>query len=215
MKAALVLHGDPPSDEDLERLASCDLVVAADGGVEALRTAERIPDLIVGDLDSLTPDVFKWADAQGIQMERHPQRKDFTDGELALERVLEAGPDQVLILGAHGGRTAHFLQNLRLLERCHDAGADARMVGRGETLQVAAAGEALRFAAARGHVLDVLALEPDTRLTLHGTAYDQEALALQPHEARGVSNSIADEDARVEVLAGKVLAILEPRTPRD
>lgn len=209
-----MLHGDPPSQEDLERLRRFDTVVAADGGAEALRTADRIPDVIVGDLDSLSPDAFKWADAQGIPMERHPQRKDLTDGELALERVLEAAPDEVLILGGHGGRSAHFLQNLRLLERCHAAGADARMVGHGETLQVAAAGEALRFQAAGGHVLDVLALEPGTRITLDGTAYDHAGLDLRPDEARGVSNSIVSGSARVEVLAGKVLVVLE-RPPAD
>ena len=56
--------------------------------------------VIVGDLDSLNPDAYKWADALDIPIERHNKDKDETDGELALTKALSLGATSILILPA-------------------------------------------------------------------------------------------------------------------
>src|SRR3954454_12520964 len=58
-------------------------VVAADGGFDHARAAGLVPDLLVGDLDSISPAGLAWAVAN-IQVERHPADKACTDTELAL-----------------------------------------------------------------------------------------------------------------------------------
>lgn len=209
MRGALVLHGDAPSKDELALLEDCHEVVAADGAALHLFRAGLAPDLVVGDLDSLGEDGLRVARERGVPVRRHPPRKDATDGELALDALLEMGPTEVLILGAHGGRSAQFLGNLHLLRRCHDLGIPARMLGRGEELRFLGKGERWAFGAPAGSVVNVLAADaPGARVAEHGLAWSGE-VHLSPRSARGVSNAIAAPDASVEVLDGVVLVVLE------
>lgn len=211
MKVALVLHGDPPSAEDLKLLDSCQAIVCADGGAKSVLKAERPPTVIVGDMDSLEPDVYNWADALDVPMERHPCDKDETDGELALERVLEMDPRGVLILGGHGGRTAMFLANLKLLRRCHDHGLEASMVGNGESIRFVSAGNELALAGREGCGLDLMPIDGKAVIDLEGTKWAGTQLELGARSARGVSNQIVSDGARIVVHEGTVLAVVERR----
>ena len=208
MKGALVLHGEAPSASDLALLRDCDLVVAADGGALHLFGASLVPDLIVGDLDGLGPQGIADAQHRGVPLQRHDPRKDQTDGELALEALLAEGPAEVLILGAHGGRTAHALANLHLLRRCLARGVPARMVGRGEELRLLGAGQRWDLGAPPGRLVNVLAEPPEARVLLRGLAWSG-AVTLGAASARGVSNRVVDADAAVEVEAGAALVVLE------
>ena len=60
-------------------------VVAADGGLLRARGLGLTVDVVVGDLDSVTPEALAAAEAAGARVVRHPQAKDATDLELALD----------------------------------------------------------------------------------------------------------------------------------
>lgn len=211
MRIGLVLGGDPPSAADLKLLDACDEIVACDAGAQALLGSDRPPSVIVGDLDSLDPEAYKWADALDIPFERHPEKKDQTDGELALETVLKKQPSSVLVLGGHGGRTAMFLANLRLLRRCHEKGLEAVMIGRGEAVRFVSAGGELNLAGRTGATLNVVPIDGEATITLAGTEWDQDKLKLEKGSARGISNRISADGATVRVHEGIVLAITETK----
>lgn len=209
MKVALVLHGDAPGPDDLKLLSACDAIVCADGAAESLLKANHPPTVIVGDLDSLKPDAYKWADALDIPIERHKADKDQTDGELALDKAIALGATSVLVLGGHGGRSAMFLANLKMLRRAHDAGLEASMVGRGESIRYVAAGQEHVWAGRAGATLNLLAMDGDAAITLEGTAFDVAETTLARTGARGVSNRIAKDAAKLKVHSGTVLAVVE------
>lgn len=204
-----MLNGDEPSSDDLKLLDACDAIVCADGAAQALLKGDHPPTVIIGDLDSLKPDVYKWAEALDIPIERHRSEKDEIDGELALEHCLKLGAKSVLILGGHGGRSAMFLANLKLLRRVHDLGIDGSMVGRGESLRYVSAGGELLLAGRAGATLNLLAVDGDAVVTLQGTAYDAADLRLEQRSARGLSNKVAADGARIQVRSGTVLCVLE------
>lgn len=212
VRIGLVLGGDAPTPSDLKLLDACDEVVACDAGAHALLQAERPPSVIVGDLDSLDPEAYKWADALDIPFERHPEKKDLTDGELALDVVLGKNPTGVIILGGHGGRTAMFLANLRLLRRCHEAGLEALMHGRGESIRFVSAGGELNLAGRTGSTLNVLPLDGDAVVTLAGTEWEITEQKLAYGSCRGVSNEIVADGATVRVHEGIVLVVTEAPT---
>ena len=60
--------------------------------------------------------------------EIYPSEKNFTDGEIALFKMLSAGIDDITIYGGGGGREDHFLGNLQLLYAAHKRGARARKI---------------------------------------------------------------------------------------
>ncbi|MGB0652895.1 MAG: thiamine diphosphokinase [Thermoplasmatota archaeon] len=208
MKVALVLHGDDPSPEDLNLLRACEAVVAADGGARALLRADMEPTVIVGDLDSLTGEDYEWAEARGVPIERHSADKDLTDGELALAKALELGATSILVLGGHGGRSAMFLANLKLLRQAHDQGIEAILVGRGESVRFVRAGSQLPLAGRTGHTLDVLGVGGPVKVKLTGTKWEGE-FELTATSCQGVSNTITEDGATVDVLDGTALVIVE------
>ncbi|MGB1585591.1 MAG: thiamine diphosphokinase [Thermoplasmatota archaeon] len=209
MRIGLVLGGDPPSPADMKLLDACQEVVACDAGAHALLQAERPPTIIVGDLDSLDPEAYKWADALDIPIQRHPEKKDQTDGELALDVVLGKQPNGVIILGGHGGRTAMFLANLRLLRRCHEAGLEALMHGQGESIRFVSAGGELNLTGRTGSTLNVLPMDGDAVISLIGTEWEVDHEKLAYGSSRGVSNEIMEDGATIRVHQGLVLVVTE------
>lgn len=194
----------------MDLMEDCQHVVCADGAARHLLKADRVPTLIVGDLDSLDSEVYKWVDAMGIPLDRHPRDKDFTDGELALHSALSNDPDHLIIIGGHGGRSSMFMANLKMLRRAHDAGVDAIMVGRGETLRYVDEGEDMDLTPHHGRTFNVLPIGGDAIVTIQGASFEGERIHLKGASAQGVSNVVCkDGPARVETHEGLTLVILE------
>jgi thiamine pyrophosphokinase len=210
VKVGLVLNGETPSRQDLDELEDCQEIVCADGAARHLLKADKVPSIIVGDLDSLEPEVYKWVDAMGIPLERHPRDKDYTDGELALQTALKYDPDHLIIIGGHGGRSSMFMANLKILRRAHDAGVDAVMLGRGETLRYVDEGEDLDLSHLHGQTFNVLPIGGDAVVTIQGALFEGERIELRGASARGVSNVVDKEGpSRVETHEGLALVIIE------
>jgi thiamine pyrophosphokinase len=209
VKVALVLNGDEPGPDELKLLDACDATVCADGAAQALLKTNHPPTVIVGDLDSLKPDAYKWADALDIPIERHKGDKDQSDGELGLEKAFSLGATSVLILGGHGGRSAMFLANLKLLRICHDKGIEASMVGKGESLRYVAAGHEHVWVGRTGAILNLIPVDGDVKVSLEGTQFDGKEIDLPRTSSRGVSNKILKDAAKLHVHSGTVLAVVE------
>ena len=95
-------------------------VVAVDGGFASLERVGCVPDVAMGDFDSLgyVPDGLP----SGVEVFEYPTRKDESDMELALRLAQERGFDEVEVYGAIGGRLDHTLANLQLLALFNERG---------------------------------------------------------------------------------------------
>jgi thiamine pyrophosphokinase len=89
--------------------------VCADGAARAFLAHGVLPNLVVGDFDSLTPAELDALERGGSRIVRHPAEKDETDGELALDAALGLKPTTLEILGLDGGRADMMYFNLSLL----------------------------------------------------------------------------------------------------
>ena len=95
--------------------AGADRIVAADGGLDHARAAGLVPDVLVGDLDSVSADGLDWATAN-IPIERHPADKAATDTELALRlRRGDATRNASLLVAGRGDRLDHAIAALGAL----------------------------------------------------------------------------------------------------
>lgn len=93
-----------------ERPAPGDLCIAADAGYRACQQAGVVPDLLLGDFDSMDqPEDF-------ANVLRSPVEKDDTDTMLAVKTGLEQGCKEFYLYGGTGGkRLDHTLANLQTL----------------------------------------------------------------------------------------------------
>lgn len=92
-------------------------VICADGGARHLEAVGAIPDLVIGDMDSIDPDTLRHYEEAGCRVVRHSRRKDETDTELAVQEALALEPAEVWIWGGMGRRLDHTLANISLLSR--------------------------------------------------------------------------------------------------
>src|SRR5688572_4387577 len=171
--------------------------------------ANRPPTVIVGDLDSLKADTYKWAEALEVPIERHKPEKDLTDGELSLEKCFKLGATSIIIMGGHGGRSAMFMHNLKLLRRAFEKGVEASMVGRGESVRFAKKGDERVFTGRTGATLNLLAMDGDAVVNLQGTSWDGDGIQIGRLGGRGMSNQITSDGALLQVMEGVVLVVLE------
>lgn len=81
--------------------------VAADSGLETALRAGIVPDLAIGDMDSLRSRELLDA-LPPDRVERWDVDKDFSDTELALRALRERGVDEVVLVGGGGGRLDHL-----------------------------------------------------------------------------------------------------------
>jgi thiamine pyrophosphokinase len=111
MRLALLLGGPLLVTEGLrERLKAFRLWAADSGARHALELGLPL-ELWLGDMDSSPPWLQEALPAPRVLL---PPEKDLTDGEALMRRALEAGPEEVLLLGATGGRLDHTLAHLEL-----------------------------------------------------------------------------------------------------
>ncbi|HET6845720.1 MAG TPA: thiamine diphosphokinase, partial [Anaerolineales bacterium] len=92
-----------------------DRILCADAGARHARALGLLPDLVVGDLDSLEPTDLQWLSENDVPVTQYPRDKDRTDLELAIQHGLEQAPESIVIIGALGARLDHTLGNLALL----------------------------------------------------------------------------------------------------
>jgi len=115
-RAVIFVNGKFSPLPDFQRVIQPDTYyIAVDGGVRHAFGIGVIPHIIVGDLDSLTPEDLTQAKAANIPFLQFSPQKDETDLELALRHASEQGLTDIFLLGASGGRLDHSLANLFLL----------------------------------------------------------------------------------------------------
>lgn len=96
-------------------LAGARAVIAADGGVRHLLPLGHLPDVLIGDLDSLPGGTAESMPEWNTEIIRHPAAKDETDLELALLLAVRRYPGaKLLVIGGFGGRLDHTLANVML-----------------------------------------------------------------------------------------------------
>ncbi|NTU82925.1 MAG: thiamine diphosphokinase [Chloroflexales bacterium] len=187
-------------------LARADLLIAADGGGNALHEAALTPHVVVGDFDSLRPAVLAAFAAAGATVIRFPPEKDETDLELALLYAVERGATQIDVLGALGGRWDQGLSNVALLALPELAGLRVRLLDQGQEAYLARG--VTSIAGAVGETVSLLPVGGPARgVTTRGLRYPLAGAELRFERSRGVSNVIVTPPTQVQVEEGMLLVV--------
>lgn len=181
--------------------------VAADGGVRVARDYGVDLDIVIGDMDSVDADELARLEAQGVNVQRYPREKNETDLEMALLWAVEQQADWVRVFGAMGGRLDQTMANIYLLALPGLQDRDVRLVSRAQETWLIYPGE---------HCIDGSKGDTVSLIPMSGDAYGiqtenlyyplrDETLKFGP--ARGVSNVMDAEQARVRLREGLLLVV--------
>lgn len=211
MKSVLIFANGEPNDGDMvQRVltgAPDAYVIAADGGARVAEYFNRDVDLVIGDMDSLSPQEVDELAENGAQIDRHPPEKDATDLELALEYAVEHGAEWVRVIGGLGGRFDQAMANVYLLALPALADCDVSIVAAKQEIRLLRAG----IHTLTGHAGDTVSLIPvggDVRgIVTDNLKYPLQDETLMFGPARGVSNVMLSATATVTVGAGVLLCV--------
>lgn len=208
MKVVVVGAGELDA-ADSALLERSDLTIAADGGAESLERIGRRPDLLLGDLDSVRPELVELLESSGTRVERHPIDKEASDTELAVEAAFAAGATEVTVLGATGGpRLDHELANLLLLSDPAFAGRDLSVVRGGARINALHGGSRLHLVGAPGDLVTLLPVAGDAEgVTTEGLRWPLEGSTIRMGRSRGLSNEVVAPNASVRVERGTLLVV--------
>jgi thiamine pyrophosphokinase len=202
----VVSGGEPPDPRAASAAPLGAPVVAADKGLEHALSLGLDVTLAVGDFDSASPEAVTVAESAGVRIERHPEEKDATDLELALDAAAALGPRRILVLAGEGGRLDHQLSTLLLLasDRYAPVEVDA-LVG---PTRVHVVRGARTLEGTPGELVSLLAVGGAAEgVTTEGLEYPLRGETLEAGTSRGISNVFAADTARVSVENGVLLAL--------
>ncbi len=212
MRAAVFLNGAPDSPGLIRAVAKrADLVVAADGGARYALDAGVVPDLIVGDMDSLGEDLAREIESRGATLERHRVRKDKMDGHLAVLAARERGATVADLMCAVGGRSGALYAVPHILLAAERIGIRSTVVADWGRMFVIEAGSLTVEGGPQDSVSIFPLSGPATGVTLEGMGYPLQDARLEPGDTLGFHNELIGREARVSVKEGALLVIHETK----
>ena len=178
-----------------------DLVIVADGGIRHTAELGIVPDIVLGDMDSMQGQ--KVPDGAVL----FPAQKDDTDTMLAIKQGLEMGCRSFLIYGGLGGRIDHSIANIQSLSFLLEHGAEGTLVDENHRIFLLRNGkislnEPYRY-------ISIFAYGGECHgVTLQGVQYPLNDMTLTPDFPLGVSNRQQGKEAIIRVEDGTLLLIL-------
>ncbi len=202
--------GDPPHPSAHEIAAGRATVIAVDSGWEHASAAGATPDVLVGDMDSITPAHLEDAERLGVEIVRHPTDKDFTDAELALELAIERGHTEITVVSGGGDRIDHILGFLHAaaLHASPDRHIEV-VIGR-TRIAIASPGAVTVCDVGDEPIVSLVPLGgPAHGVTTHGLRWELNGETLAPLASRGVSNVPLSQTFSVSLDDGRI-AVIQP-----
>lgn len=187
------------------------MVVAADGGLELAASLGVAPDLLVGDMDSVTPETL--SRYPNVAIERHPRRKDELDLEIAIDVAVARGVRSIRVAGAFGDRLDQSLAALLVAAKHARAGMAISLHAGADEVRLVAAGSTHEATAPTGATLSLLALAADAEVTFTGVEYPLERASLPFGSGLGVSNVATSPVQSLSVHRGVVALLLRRQEP--
>ena len=207
MRCLIFLNGRRPeklNENEMQfyrRLAaSSDTIICADGGLNIAAGLNIEPDMVIGDMDSVRPQLLRETDEKKIM--RYPADKDLTDGRLALEFAIKNGCSDIVISCAISDQTDHSLANIQMLASVPE-GVEACIMEPNVAVRLLKGPGRRVIDGKRGDRISLLPLsEKVTGITLEGLKYPMRDGEFSIGGMNGISNVMEGEEAAISVDKG-------------
>lgn len=205
-------------------------LIAADRGLEFFLDYLILPDVVIGDFDSLSEDGKKFLEMQNedipyggmlewklqkgegkvVEVVRLRPEKDDSDTQSAMNYAIQNGAKEIVILGVTGNRVDHLMANFGLLILAQKQDTEVALADRYNYMKLIPSGTILKKAEQFGKYVSFFPLGGDvTGLTLEGFKYPLDKYHLTTADSGlTVSNEISEEYAKVTYESGTLLMIM-------
>ena len=185
-------------------------IAAADGGASNCSNLRLVPDVIIGDMDSITAKVVGKFNNENkeIKFINFSPDKDESDTQLALEYLIDLGFKKIIMVGAFGSRADHSFANLVLLSSPAYEGIDIRIVT--DNSEIIVTRKSCSIKGFKGSRVSLFSLTPYTFFEkTAGLKYKLKNEKLFFSPVRGLSNEFTRDNAKIYFKDGIVMIVKE------
>jgi len=204
-RIAIVAHShiDWISKKDLE---SYSFLIGVDRGAFVLLEKGIIPDVAIGDFDSVTKEEMKEIQTNVKVIQQHPKDKDQTDLELAVTYALKQNPEEIVLFGVTGGRLDQSLSAIHLLQKIHKQ--NCRVVMKDEqNMMMLVSGKCHIPKEEQFTYVSILPFTDEISVSIAGCKYPLKKRVMKKGTTLGVSNEIIDDEAEIVIHQGSAYII--------
>ena len=194
----LIVSGGEATDEFVEEVikkGGFDVILAADSGMDFLYRTQILPDIIVGDFDSVEPKVLDFfREKEQIDICVLNPVKDDTDTEFAIREAIRRGATDITIIGGTGTRLDHVLGNISLLGIGLEEGVRMELLDAHNRIWMIDHSVTLKKKEQYGNYLSLIPYNGKvTGVTLKGLKYPLHDYTRGGFNSLGISNEIVDD----------------------
>ena len=208
----LIVSGGEATDEFVENVikrGGYDVILAADSGMDFLYRTKILPDIIVGDFDSVDPEVLEFfREHEEIDICALNPVKDDTDTEFAIRESIRRGATEITIIGGTGTRLDHVLGNIAILGQGFVQDRHIFLLDEHNRIRLIQKECRIKKEEQYGKYVSVVSFCGVARgVSESGVFYPLDHVDLQPFTSLGISNEIVDEEAVITVEDGTLIVI--------
>ena len=201
----IVCGGPAPDGKAIEYIPIPSTVIAVDSGLDHARNLELYPDLLIGDLDSISSSGLHWVEKQGIDIKKFPSDKEKSDFELALDYARGIS-NRLFVIGSDSGRVDQLLGMIASLgsvtpvfNSCHALLGSTYFTFTNGTADVYRN---------NGVIVSVYSMGGAAKgVSLQGFRWELEEATFLPGSTLGLSNELLEEVGKISVSSGVIAAI--------
>jgi thiamine pyrophosphokinase len=195
----IVAYGErPKSPRHWERIRKAEHLVCTDGAANWMVEEEVTPDVIIGDMDSIEPDIRSRLDMEHIQ---HLPSQENTDLDKAIQYALDHDFTHATVMAATGKREDQTVANLYLLVK-YASQIHLQFLTNYSTIEAITGN--YRTTVEPGQIISLLPVGFAHGVTTTGLKYPLEHETLELG-SRGVSNQAEDREISVNLESGALL----------
>ena len=187
-------------------------IIVADSGMEFVKRAALVPDMVIGDFDSVAVETLEFFRTECIQKgviwkKLNPIKAD-TDTEFAIRQAIALGTKEISILGGTGTRLDHVLGNMALLGIGLEDGISIQLIDVHNRIRMIDKSLQLRKDKQFGNMVSLIPYFGEVKgLTLKGFKYPLKDFTMGGFSSLGISNEIVDEVAEIFFNEGYLIVI--------
>ena len=187
-------------------------IIAGDRGLEALYQLKIIPNHVVGDFDSVSPEILEFYKKQSqIIFHTFHAEKDNTDTDIALQLAIRLKSSKITIMGALGKRMDHAIANIHILKDALEANIPCQMIDEHNRIYLINKEMTLEKEKVYGKYVSLIPLTSTVEgLSLTGFKYPLKDYTLPIGTSLGISNEIIGDTAHIQ-MKNDILIVIESR----
>lgn len=205
-KGSVIFSGGPNCSQKVTKFIDRnDLIVAADSGLDNALKLGITPDILIGDLDSISDSGLTWVRENQIESVKYSKDKDKSDMELAIEYA-SANSNSVLLIDSGLGRVDQLFGLFALLGSDKLSSIDCQAIISNTLITVVRESRQI-LKMGTGTVSLFAHMGDAIGVSTSGFRWELSSATLKPNSTLGLSNELEGALGEIKINSGMLLVI--------